>query len=302
MRPSTGPLKSEDFEAGARLVSAISYFLYYKDRFVEGFQWAIRLLNYRDEMAVETRIKLLIAAGNLASANREMAANERYCSEALVEAQKIGDRGSQAWALTFLGGAAIGRPEAYAQGAEQAEAGLAIFRELRDRSGMAQALNILGELARTVGDYARAKEVYEECLAISQETGEVIRQAMSNGNLSYVAFHEGEYERARILNVLQLRQMVELGAKLGTADGLAGSAGPLAKLGEPVKAARLLGAANALLGGMGIEHQAGDQHEFDMYTAEVRAMLDETTFETAFAEGQAMSLEEAVAYALEEVA
>jgi tetratricopeptide (TPR) repeat protein len=250
-------------------------------------------------MTTETKIKLLIAAGNLAAPNRESAANERFCSEALALAREIGDRPGQAWALTFLGGAAIGRPEACAEGVEHAEAGLAIFRELGDQPGMAQALNMLGELARTVGDYGRAREVYEECLVISQKTGEKMRQAMSSGNLGYVAFHEGDFERARDLNASRLKQMYEIGANLASADGLAGAAGPLARLGEPIKAARLLGAADALIGGLGIDHQMGDEFEFVTYAAEVRAMLDEATFETAFAEGQAMSLDEAVADALD---
>jgi hypothetical protein len=49
---------------------------------------------------------------------------------------------------------------------------------------------------------------------------------------------------------------------------------------------------------MGFGHQIADQHEIAKYIADVRAQLDEATFEAAYAEGQAMTLEEAVAYAL----
>ncbi|NIO72250.1 MAG: hypothetical protein GTN71_25300, partial [Anaerolineae bacterium] len=43
-----------------------------------------------------------------------------------------------------------------------------------------------------------------------------------------------------------------------------------------------------------------DQSAVDRYVAALREQLDEATFEAARAEGRAMSLEEAVAYALDE--
>jgi hypothetical protein len=49
---------------------------------------------------------------------------------------------------------------------------------------------------------------------------------------------------------------------------------------------------------MGIGQQPADRLEVDRYVVDVRAQLDEAAFEAAWAEGQAMSLEEAVIYAL----
>ena len=43
----------------------------------------------------------------------------------------------------------------------------------------------------------------------------------------------------------------------------------LGKLGGPARAARLLGAAAALLDEMGIDNQPSDQHEVAKYTADV---------------------------------
>jgi hypothetical protein len=50
---------------------------------------------------------------------------------------------------------------------------------------------------------------------------------------------------------------------------------------------------------MGFVPNQGDQHEIANYAADVRAQLDESTFEAAWAEGQAMTLDAAIAYALE---
>jgi tetratricopeptide (TPR) repeat protein len=293
-------LERGDVEKGARLVSAIDYFLYYKDRFVEGYRWINRLLKTIDEIAPEYQARLLLAAGRLSYNIGDVEPNKAFCRQALALAQELGDGCSAAWALIYLGGASVGRPEEYQEAEKFCEEGLATFQDLGEKPGMAQALNILGELARTVGDYQRARDVYDASLVISRQTGEKYRQILLQGNLSYVAYHEGNYESARELSVSYLNQIYMIGTELGTLDGLAQLAGPLGKLGELEKAARLLGATAALMSAIGFDHQAGDQLEIDKYEADVRARLDEDVFKAAWAEGQAMTLEQAVAYALED--
>jgi len=75
-------------------------------------------------------------------------------------------------------------------------------------------------------------------------------------------------------------------------------AGPVGAKGQPERAARLLGASEALHDALGLGPTISDQHEINGYVAAVRAQLDEAVFEAAWAEGRAMSLEEAIAYAL----
>jgi tetratricopeptide (TPR) repeat protein len=211
----------------------------------------------------------------------------------------MNDKHGEARALIELGISSINEPEAFEEAVGQAEAGLVKFRELDDEPWIAQTLNILGELARTAGDYDRAQELYEECMVLSRKTGEIIRQAFMLENLAYVAYHQGEYARARDLAVRDIKQWSEIGGRQGLCVGLTGLAGPLGKLGEPEKAARLLGVSAALLAERGLDHQPSDQHEITKYTADVRAQLDEATFKVAWAEGQAMTLDAAVTYALE---
>jgi tetratricopeptide (TPR) repeat protein len=215
-------------------------------------------------------------------------------------ASELGDRSSAAWALIYLGGPSFGRPEEYQEAVESCEEGLAIFQDMGEKPGMALAYNMLGELARTAGEYDRAREVYEESLAISRQTGEKVRQFIMLWSLASIAYREGDYYRARDSFASYLRKMVEIGINDQSMMGLAGVAGSLGKLGEPEKAARLLGASNALMTGMGFVPYLSDQHELDKYIADVQAQLDEAIFEAACADGQSMTLEQAVAYALED--
>ncbi len=292
-------IENEDIEAGARLVVALEYFLYYKDHLAQGYRWINHLLGRLDDIAPDFQVKFLIAAGKLASANDDLIQSTQFCQRALAMAREQGDRENEGWALIYLAASFINRPEKYEEAIGSCEAGLAIFRELENKPGLAQGLNIMGELARMAGDYSRAREVYETCLAICIETGEIIRQFMMLVCLSFVAYHEGNYERARELSAANTKRMYEIKAKQFALSGLASLAGPLGKLGQPEKATRLLGASRALMAEMGVDYHMGDQHEIARYTESVRAQLDGATFEAAWAEGQAMTLDQAIEYALE---
>ena len=65
------------------------------------------------------------------------------------------------------------------------------------------------------------------------------------------------------------------------------------------RAARLFGAAEGLLEATGGGLAAADEAERDRYVALTREQLDESAFGAAWAEGRAMTMEQAVAYALD---
>ena len=174
------------------------------------------------------------------------------------------------------------------------------MQELGDKPSIAYAHNIIGELARLAGDYDRAKEAYEDSLAMVLETGEVVRRDMMLANLAFVAYQKEDYRLARDLFATSTKQMIEMGARQHAMSGLAGLAGTLGRLGEPKKGAKILGAKDALLAGTGFDHQPSDMIEVAKYTVDIKSLLDEATFDAAYASGQVMTLEQAVAYALDE--
>jgi hypothetical protein len=78
---------------------------------------------------------------------------------------------------------------------------------------------------------------------------------------------------------------------------LAGLAGVAGMQEQPVRAARLFGAAEAL-GEAGSRPGIGHPIEVERNVALARAQLDEATFSAAWAAGRAMPLEQAIAEAL----
>jgi hypothetical protein len=65
------------------------------------------------------------------------------------------------------------------------------------------------------------------------------------------------------------------------------------------RAARLFGAAEGLFEATGGGLAAADQAEYDRYLALTRDQVEESALAAAWAEGRAMTMEQAIAYALE---
>jgi tetratricopeptide (TPR) repeat protein len=253
-----------------------------------------------DQIPREQQIPFLYGYGRMAWVNGDVEHSIPSRQEALALSRELGDRRSEGWSLIHLAISSINQPKELEAAIGLCQEGLAILQEVNDKPGIAQGLNNLGELFRASGDYDRARDLYEETLIVCGETGEVIRESMMYANLGFVAYQEGDYERARELTAASMRPMVDIGLKQLVISGLAGLAGSLAKLGEPKKAARLLGASDRLMAEMGFDHQPSDLPEILKYTADIKSQLDEASYDAAYAEGQVMTLEQAVTYALDE--
>ncbi len=80
----------------------------------------------------------------------------------------MGDENQAAWSLIYLSYAYTSTQEGAKEALGSCKQGLDYFRQANDLLGMAQALNILGELSRMLGDYESARLYYEDCLRVAQ--------------------------------------------------------------------------------------------------------------------------------------
>jgi hypothetical protein len=69
--------------------------------------------------------------------------------------------------------------------------------------------------------------------------------------------------------------------------------------GQPLRAARLFGASDALFEAIGQVRDPAFAAAYERFVADVRAQVDAAAFAAAYAAGQALTLEQAIAYALE---
>jgi predicted ATPase/class 3 adenylate cyclase len=136
----------------------------------------------------------------------------------------------------------------------RAEESLMLYREMEHREGIAEALCMLGNVEAARGDHALARTLYEDSLAIAQEIGD--------------------------------RELI--------ASGLGGLASVVAKQGEFAWATRLWGNAEALREAIGAPMQPIEWDDYEQAVATARDQLGEEAFVSAWAEGRAMTAEQAL--------
>ena len=289
-----------DPEPGLRLIAALGVCWRVRSYLIEGFNWSQRLLEKSEHAAPELRSKALSSAGSLLACYLgNYAEADRMSREALALARISKDKQAIAKALYARATALIDmNPQEAHPALDEA---LELFHELDDRWELARGLNFKGEAARVEGDYRSAERYYQEALTSFRTLGNPWGVNIVLQNLAYVAQYGGNWEQAKALFTEALNTSQELDDRSSISSSLAGLAGIIGILGEPERAARLFGVAEALREAIGVNIQAGDRPDYERSLAATRAKLDDATFDDLWGQGRVMSLDQAIAYALEDV-
>lgn len=282
---------SGDVTTASRIMSGTYLYWIVYGRQSEGIHWTQLLLTRINDVAPEHLSRLLCSAAVLMHFQNSEAA-KGLAQRAVTVARADGDKrqlGRALWALsTQLPNGA--EAEAVIQEA------LVLLQEVDDQLSLGLVHNSIGEHARLSGDLARARSAYEQSLAFAERTGDARRQYYVLYNLAFVAQREGKHHEA----IRALRRTFALCQDLGVPTDIIqvflALAGSLGALGELVRAAHLFGAAYAFLQHSGVLIDPSDQPEHDRNMEIVRAQLSNAAFAAAWAEGQAMTFEQAVAY------
>ena len=268
----------------------------------------------RGTILLEASVTLYREAGNrvgLAEALSELAllvhsihGDYQRAGQLYQESHVLFREAGHAWGIAYcvwrLGEVALRQGEIALAAARYQEA-LALFRALGDTDDVAWVLSCLAQMAREQGDYAQALRLGEESLALFRELNNRIGLACALCELGHVALACGNDAQAatRFSESLTLFGRV-LGVKKGAVDCLKGLARLAAAHERPDRAARLFGAVEALPELLRMPLPSTDHRSYERSVDLVRAQLDEATFAAVWAEGRAMSLAQAIDYALGE--
>jgi predicted ATPase/tRNA A-37 threonylcarbamoyl transferase component Bud32 len=291
-------LKGKDARVGLRMVGALYEFWYYEGPISEGEMWVELALERIEEGSAEIRAKVLNGAGMLAFARGDHEHGKHWNRTALATAREHGDKLNMALALFLLSAHATTNPKEYQEGISLCKQSLSLYQEVDNKPGLAWVYNQLGELNRLLKNYESSRKAYEESLRICRQTGNRRREAIALVNLSYAAQHQGDYQQAEQFALEGLALLYELKLKYHSTIVLSMLAGPVASLGKAERAARLLGASEAIFESMSVSLQPADQIEIESYIKLARDQLGEDAFHIAWDKGRKMSFEQAVKYAL----
>jgi predicted ATPase len=218
----------------------------------------------------------------------------------LVDAVELYDQQNNLWmkgtSLVHLANVSLGlgNPEQAIQWLDMA---MPFFIETSDIWGMAFGLNNYGEVARAQGDYEKAEKFYRRTEELFEQADAKGDQARLVHTFGYIAQHKGEFNKARLLFLESLNDFRELGNHRGIAECLAALAGLAAEQGEHEWAAPLLGAAGSQLENFGGAWWPADRMEIEQAKERAQSALGDK-YEELWVQGQTMSVEEAITYAL----
>jgi predicted ATPase len=282
---------------GLRMVGTLAWFWRLRGYLREGRRWLEAVLAASRTQRTPLRCRALNGLGLLTFTLGDYATP--VLEESLALARELGDEPEIAWALYAMGRVAHARGD-YERAAAVLEDSLTRFRALGDVVGCAYACWYIGCVAIERGEYAQATAVFEQSLALGRQAGDTWAIASALLNAGELASDLRDFERAVAMLKQSLGHFRELRASWGMSLVLSRLAVTAAGSGQSERAARLFGASQALLDGMGYVMSVSHRAKHDSGLATARNAQGEEAFAAVWAEGQAMTLGQAVAYALEE--
>ena len=296
--------------ARANALHAIGILTYLQSRYPETRLYLEESISiYRELEPLDQRglANALITLGDMETELGDYPKASSLMKEALDIMLELNDIRGISRALWQLGACSV-RPGDFEQAVRYFEEALPLLQQIGDRGSTTIALSGLAEVAIRQGDYARATLLEEESFALRREIDEPWGIAVSLGNFAWIALRQDDLMQA----VNLLKESLTLRRDIGDRGG---SAWCLEKLAEIAlitgqqksssnseddfqRAARLFGAAEAMREPVDSKIDLVDQPEYKRQVATVREQLDEATFTRAWSEGQIMSSEQAIEYAL----
>jgi predicted ATPase/class 3 adenylate cyclase len=328
-----------DAGLGLELAKELLYVWMRAGHWIEARTWLTHVLAHpAASQRTVLRAQVLTGAGYMFGLLSDYVAAQAAFAESLAICEECGDTRERAWVLNRMGWLARSLGDT-ALVRSRLEESIKLYRELGDNDGIIEGLNTLGQaiihedvalattlleeslvLARSVGntvgtawalnhlghvaefeqDYGRATRLHRESLDLFRGLGEQHPGIpWAYYSLGACALAQGDLMGAQECFAAGLAQFRSQGSREGVAMCLPELGSIMGLSGRPVQAARLWGAAEALRRAIGWGSVTPANATYERAIATVRAELGDEAFVAARAEGLALTMEQAIAEALE---
>jgi predicted ATPase/DNA-binding winged helix-turn-helix (wHTH) protein len=328
-----------ELDWGIRLCMSLFRFWDMREHMIEGRARLEQVLHLAGSSYPAQRAKISVFLGALATAQGDFSSAEDFLQSSLSLYESLDDPWGIAASLNALGVSARDRGD-YASAESHLERSLACWRTLPDRLAMARCLHNLANVVRVRGDYSRAQEalreatqifeevgdhtgaawsmnqqgdiareqgqadiardLYTRALSFFRETGDRWGCARSLSDLGYIYCEQQDYPSAHAAYREALQIFTQLSSQRGMARALEGFACLAAARDESKRALKLTAAAAHLRQLIGAPLYQAEQSKLEQNLASAWESLSAAEAKAAWAEGSAMSMENAVEYSLQE--
>ena len=295
-------LESQQVDAGVKLAGALAFFWFVRGYLREGISWLERTLAQGQgaSKSAEARALRYLGSHIRMGANPDLDRVTDSLHRSLSIYQELEDVSGIAWVLNTLGIVAMEQDD-LVKAKELLTESLVLRHQVGDPWSIAHTLQNYAPIAFQENNYAGAKQLTEETIAWFRQAGDQRGVARTLADLAELERVAGNYTEATVLLKESLSQLVLLRDKWSIAAALEDLA-TLASTQNAGRALRLYGAVEALreIIGMPLAPSHYQRVKHQQSIALVRTHLGEKKFAKAWAEGRAMTVEQAIAYALED--
>ncbi len=284
-------IEHDEDEIAQRMCGALGRFWEARTQFQEAHRWIDAALKMTQETPPAVRAKLLMAASRLALWEIACEHSRELAQEALALYQAVEDVVGKTWAIFQIGDTWHQQGE-YTLATSYLEESLHLLHEQENWGGYAFTLSRLGAMATLQGNFPQAWTYLSEAVTLQREYSEPGLLNITLVYLGVLALVQGDL----IQSITYLREGLLLAQQTGNrymlATDLIAFGCLLGTMRGPSLAARVCSAAEALLESLNTALPAAYCPLYDTYLGSLKSQVDETTWQTWWAEGKALSQEE----------
>ena len=293
--------READDERGLRLCGALPWYWHARAQVGEARHMVEAALAGTSSQTL-ARAKALYAAGWLAIRQNDLQVARVKLEESAAILRVLGMAGRWGLADTLVaqGIAALAHDD-YTLSRRYFEESLELRRALNHDWGIAQCLNDLATVEIEGGDRVSARSLLEEGLAAARSSGDQGLIGLLHSSFVELLAHEGDASAARphvIEGLTFLRELEDYWRTASLLSALGEFEAQIKQTGHLERAVRLCASAEGILAAHGDRTLPAPATERAI--AAVRAELGDTAFATAWHEGYALNLQDAIDYALNE--
>ena len=287
---------TDDGQRALQLTGALYRFWVMKGHLAEGRR-RLEAALAGDERPTAFRARALGGAAVLAFGD-DTAMAKRHAEEALALQRTLEDAWGTAYAALVLGEIVEGEGDLEAAGDLFGES-LRDFRAIGDEHYALVATQGLAGVYENLSELERARALHEDTLREARAHSNRRLVARALGQLAPYASNEGRFDDALAMLRESLAILCELDDRLGMADDLARIALTLALAGRNEVAVKLAAGSEAVLEEAGSSVPPWVAKRNEQTLAAAHSQLDETAVATAWERGRGLTVDEAVALALD---
>jgi tetratricopeptide (TPR) repeat protein len=275
--------------AGAALAGVVWRYWLLRAHFQEGGRWLAAIRGRAERLPVSLTAELSLGTGVIAFHQCDFALAREASGEALDLGRSSGDQRIEAAATSMLGSVAqrIGDLDRALQLFDRARA---LYEALGDSYRLARAYNDMAVVEMYRGRLDAAADYLTRTSSLAEALGDRSLRGLAMSNLGFIALERGDLDTAESSLREALSTALDSGAIFNCITFLEGLAAVAGARRDPLRAARLFGAAEAARETAGMPLPEGDRAEYDDTVRAGRIQTDSATFDAAWSAGRQLDL------------